>query len=134
MERVKKWRFDILQAIEHISDFMYDVQTFEEYDNDYKTQSAVERQLAIIGEAVNQLRKADTELKLTHADQIVGFRNWLVHAYDSIDNSIIWAILQDHRFKMNLLLGAISKRTRSPVATLAYFIESTANSFPEMVM
>ena len=96
MERAKKWQFDILQAIEHISEFMNEIQTFEEYSNDYKTQSAVERQLAIIGEAVNQLRKTDTELNLTHADQIVGFRNWLVHAYDSIDNSIVWAILQDH--------------------------------------
>ncbi len=100
MERVKKWRFDILRAIEHISEFMKGVQTFEEYDNDHKTQSAVERQLAIIGEAVNQLRKADTKLELTHADQIVGFRNWLVHAYDSIDNSIVWAILHDHLPKL----------------------------------
>lgn len=100
MERVKKWRFDILQAIERISEFTNDIQTFEEYDLDYKTQSAVERQLAIIGEAVNQLRKADTKIKLAYANQIVGFRNWLVHAYDSIDNSIVWAILKEHLPKL----------------------------------
>ena len=52
--KAKKYLSDILQAINLIEDFISDVPTFEEYIPDLKTQSAVERQLGIIGEAVNK--------------------------------------------------------------------------------
>lgn len=65
-----------------------------------KTQSAVERQLVIIGEALNHLRKTDSDLKIDNDHQIIAFRNRLVHAYDSIDNSIVWAILKRHIGKL----------------------------------
>ncbi|MEX2350087.1 MAG: DUF86 domain-containing protein [Flavobacteriaceae bacterium] len=69
---------------------------FTSYQNDLKTQSAVERQLAIIGEALNKLKKTEPGLEIENDKQIIGFRNRLVHAYDSIDNSIVWAILNRH--------------------------------------
>jgi uncharacterized protein with HEPN domain len=56
----------------------------------------VERQLGIIGEAVNKFRKEEPSYVLTHAKQIVDFRNWVIHAYDNIDDSIVWAILKNH--------------------------------------
>ncbi|MCC9165339.1 DUF86 domain-containing protein [Pontibacter sp. XAAS-A31] len=59
-----------------------------------KTQSAVERQLSIIGEAVNRFDKLSQHTILDNARQIVGFRNRLIHAYDSMDNTIVWAILK----------------------------------------
>jgi uncharacterized protein with HEPN domain len=40
-------------AIELIEEFIVDDKDFTLYDQDRKTQSAVERQLAIIGEALN---------------------------------------------------------------------------------
>ncbi len=63
---------------------------------DLKTQSAVERQLAIVGEALNKLKKIDTDFKIEHEKQIISFRNRLVHGYNAIDNAIIWNILQVH--------------------------------------
>ncbi len=93
MERSKKYLSDILIAIRLIEDFTAEIKNFEEYSNDLKTQSAVERQLAIIGEALNQLYKLNTGIVIENAKQIIAFRNRLVHAYDSIDNSIVWAIL-----------------------------------------
>ena len=45
---------DILQAIELIESFISDIKDFDSYVADLKTQSAVERQLGIIGEAVNK--------------------------------------------------------------------------------
>ncbi|MGS2739704.1 HepT-like ribonuclease domain-containing protein [Sinomicrobium sp. M5D2P17] len=65
-----------------------------------KTQSAVERQLVIIGEALNKLKKVEPNLEIENDKQIIGFRNRLVHAYDSIDNSIVWAILNRHLKKL----------------------------------
>lgn len=48
---------------------------------------AIERQLVIIGEALNHFQKLEPHLE--NDKQIVDFRNRLVHAYDSLDNSII---------------------------------------------
>ena len=61
-----------------------------------KTQSAVERQLGIIGEAINKFDAIHPEISLENARKIVGFRNRIIHAYDSIDNSIIWVIVKRH--------------------------------------
>jgi uncharacterized protein with HEPN domain len=83
-------------AIELIEDFTDGINDFKVYDNDRKTQSAVERQLAIIGEALNQFRKLEPTIEIQNDKQIVAFRNRLVHAYDSIDNSIVWAIMSKH--------------------------------------
>jgi len=83
-------------AIELIEEFIVDDKDFTLYDQDRKTQSAVERQLAIIGEALNQLKKLKPEIKIENDKQIISFRNRLVHAYDSLDNSMIWAIISKH--------------------------------------
>ena len=95
-EKSKKYLSDILMAIELIEEFIADDIDFTMYDKDRKTQSAVERQLAIIGEALNQFRKLEPQIKIENDTQIVNFRNRLIHAYDSLDNSIIWAIIKRH--------------------------------------
>lgn len=61
-----------------------------------KAQSAVERHLGIIGEAVNKYDILNPNDSLVNARKIVGFRNRLVHAYDAIDPSMIWAIIKQH--------------------------------------
>ena len=95
-EKSKKYLSDILMAIDLIDEFTVDTNHFDVYDGDKKTQSAVERQLVIIGEALNKLRQNEPELRIENDKQIIGFRNRLVHAYDSIDNSIVWAIIKRH--------------------------------------
>jgi uncharacterized protein with HEPN domain len=45
------------------------------------------------------VRKFDdlhTEVQLENTRKIVGFRNRLIHAYDSVDSSMIWAIIKNH--------------------------------------
>jgi uncharacterized protein with HEPN domain len=95
-EKSTKYLSDILMAIELIEEFIVDDKDFTLYDNDRKTQSAVERQLAIIGEALNQFKKLEPEIKIENDKQIISFRNRLVHAYDSLDNSMIWVIISRH--------------------------------------
>lgn len=97
MERNQKLLTDIYCAINLVTDFLSTTKNFEDYNSDLKTQSAVERQLAIIGEALNQLRKLDEHsIEINSAIQIISFRNRLVHSYDSIDNSVVWAIIKNH--------------------------------------
>ena len=95
-DKGRKYLSDILMAIELINEFTGDRKDFNEYVSDKKTQSAVERQLAIVGEALNHFRRVQPETNIENDRQIVAFRNRLIHAYDNLDHSIIWAILSRH--------------------------------------
>ncbi|MGP8215612.1 MAG: DUF86 domain-containing protein [Bacteroidia bacterium] len=95
-EKDKKYLSDILIAIDFIERFLADTHSFEQYSGDQKTKSAVERQLAIIGEAVGNFMKLNPANTLENAKQIVNFRNRIVHAYDSVDDHIVWVIIQKH--------------------------------------
>jgi uncharacterized protein with HEPN domain len=92
----RKYLSDILQSIELINQFTADIQNFNDFVSDKKTISAVERQLTIIGEAVHKFMKLASDHNITNAKNIYSLRNRLVHSYDSIDSSIIWAILKKH--------------------------------------
>jgi uncharacterized protein with HEPN domain len=92
-ERGKKYLSDILISIDLIKSFTQEIYSFEDFSSDLKTQSAVERQLSIIGEAVNKFKHECPDELLENTQQIIGFRNRIIHAYDSIDNSIVWVIL-----------------------------------------
>ena len=96
----KKYLSDILQAINMIESFTADMSEYNEYIADQKTQSAVERQLGIIGEAAVKFNKLFPESALTNSVKIAGFRNRLIHAYDSVDPSIIWAIIKIHLYPL----------------------------------
>ena len=108
-DKGKKYLSDILMAIELIEEFTTGVKDFNVYDSDKKTQSAVERQLAIIGEALNHFRRVEPEIQIENDKQIVAFRNRLVHAYDNLDNSIIWAILIRHISPLKIEVAKLLK-------------------------
>ncbi len=91
----QKYLADILLSIEHITLFLADIPHFLTYQTDLKTKRAVERELAIIGEAMTQMAKIET-IDIQNAKQIIALRNRLVHAYDSINDEMIWGIIQRH--------------------------------------
>ncbi|MBN1925054.1 MAG: DUF86 domain-containing protein [Prolixibacteraceae bacterium] len=93
-EKDLKYLSDILRSIELIEEFTSVTTSFSEYIDDLKTQSAVERQLSIIGEAVKKFCSKQSGYTLEHSEKITGFRNRLIHAYDSIDPSIVWVIIK----------------------------------------
>ncbi len=95
-DQSKKYLSDVLRAVELIEQFTNHIKSFDEYQSDLKTQSAVERQFGIIGEAINKYDMVLPEQSLKYARKIVGLRNRLIHAYDNIDPSIIWAIIKNH--------------------------------------
>lgn len=66
---------------------------FENFEKDILARRAAERLLEIIGEAINQMLKTDPNLKITNSREIIGLRNKIVHAYDSINASILWGII-----------------------------------------
>lgn len=98
---IKTWLYDILQSIEEIEGYFSDKhKRFEDYLSDTKTQRAVERNLEIIGEAVNRILKTDPDFKLENAHKIIGARNRIIHGYDKISHEVIWSIVINHLPKL----------------------------------
>jgi uncharacterized protein with HEPN domain len=70
--------------------------TLEDYRQDRLLRQAVERNFEIIGEAVGRLAKIDsaTAARIGDYQQIISFRNLLIHGYDLIDESRVWEVIQ----------------------------------------
>jgi uncharacterized protein with HEPN domain len=89
-----KYLYDVQTSIQSIKDFTIDIKSFQDFDNYKLVKRAVERELEIIGEAINRLLKMNNSIQITNARKIVNLRNWVIHSYDNVDSVIIWAILQ----------------------------------------
>jgi uncharacterized protein with HEPN domain len=83
----------VLEAIVDIGYFTSDGRTA--FLADRKTQSAVIRQLEIIGEAVKHLSGELTQVETTIPwRQIAGARDRLIHAYFSVDLDAVWSMVE----------------------------------------
>jgi len=91
--KTKKLLFDILTAINNVDNYVGEKKYFEDYDTNPMLQDAVERNLEIIGEAMNKLLGLDPEIKISNSRRIVDARNKIIHGYDEIENSQIWGII-----------------------------------------
>ena len=91
----RKYLYDIQQAIELIEGFCSG-KKFPDYQQNAMLRSAVERQLEIVGEAVSRLAQLNPALaaKLTEYRRIIAFRNILIHAYATIDDRIVWGVIE----------------------------------------
>ena len=104
-ERILKWLYDIKMAIDEIdSYFESEPQDFFKYRKNVMLKRAIERDLEIIGEAINRIitRDPSFDVKITNAKAIIGLRNQVIHAYDSISDEIIWSILINHLPKLKI--------------------------------
>jgi uncharacterized protein with HEPN domain len=89
-----KYLYDVQTSIQSIKDFTIDIKSFQDFENNKLVKRAVERELEIIGEAINRLLKMNNSIQITNARKIVNLRNWVIHSYDNVDSVIISAILQ----------------------------------------
>lgn len=92
--RINASLYDILNSIEEIESFIDGKpKVFSEYQNDIKTKRAIERNIEIIGEAVNRILKEDPNFQIENARNIIGTRNKIIHSYDNITDEMIWSIV-----------------------------------------
>ena len=105
---VPKLLFDMRNAAQRIARFTAG-KTFEDYVADELLRSAVERQFEIIGEAMTRLIKLDTATaqRITDHRKIAGFRNALIHGYDSIDDATSWGIVANKLPLLQTELGQL---------------------------
>jgi len=92
--KINSWLEDIIRSIDEIFEFLPEKKDFFEFQKDLKTKKAVERNLEIIGEAVNRIMNyKNCEIEIQNSRQIIGTRNRIAHEYDNISDEVIWTII-----------------------------------------
>ena len=86
---------DIVESVNLIRQYVHALQ-YDDYLADLKARDAVERRFAVIGEALNRLKRDAPEVHATidHTAEIAAFRNIIIHVYDQLDHAIVWKVIQ----------------------------------------
>ena len=106
--------WDAAEAARTVHGFVAD-RTEAAFMADLMLRSAVERQLEILGEALNRLRNEDPETaaRVPDLDRIVGMRNVIAHEYGDIDYAIVWAAVTRRVPTLLPVLQALLERAGS---------------------
>jgi uncharacterized protein with HEPN domain len=100
-EKQLKLLYDVKLAIDDIeSYFQTESKTYENYKKNSLLKRAIERNLEIIGEAINRILKEDPSFPIENSLRIVGLRNQIIHGYDSVSDENIWGIVTIHLPKL----------------------------------
>ena len=91
---------DIEQAIAEIYDFLPSPRIFTEFQKDLKARKAIERNIEIIGEAMNRILHIKPDFPIENSRKIVSARNRIIHGYDSVSEDILWLIVINHLPKL----------------------------------
>jgi len=86
---------DILNAARLVQEFIAGIDQ-QAFNTDLKTQSAVIRQLEIVGEAT---RRLSTDFRTAHPEipwqEMAGMRSRLIHNYDEVNLKLVWEVIQN---------------------------------------
>lgn len=104
--------WDAQQAAERIARFTTE-KSFANYEADDYLRFAVERQFEIVGEALKQLSRLDPvkAANIAQLPRIVAFRNVLIHGYASVDNRIVWGVIEASLQSLRTSLSRLLNQT-----------------------
>jgi uncharacterized protein with HEPN domain len=93
----RAYLWDAREAAVHAMEFVRG-KSFEEFQRELLLRSAVERQLEVLGEALNQLAKVAPDLAQQVPDlrRIVAFRNILIHGYAVVNHELVWRAIHEN--------------------------------------
>lgn len=95
--KLRKYLSDIHSSILEIESFLEDrPKEYATFCDDVLFRRGVERNMEIMGEAMNQALKINPNILVTAARKIVDTRNFIIHAYDSLKPDILWGIVINH--------------------------------------
>lgn len=95
--KILKYILDIQSVIQEIETIKTKANNnFTSFKSDIILQRAIERDLEIIGEAIRKIIEIDPTITITSAKNIIGLRNIISHAYDSVEPEMIWGIIQNN--------------------------------------
>jgi uncharacterized protein with HEPN domain len=100
-DEILKLLHDVREAASAIFQFVRG-KIFDDYNVDELLRSGVERKFEIIGEALNRIKIEEPLIldKIRGYRSIISFRNILAHGYDSIDDRIVWGIIEEDLGKL----------------------------------
>ncbi|MBO4624628.1 MAG: DUF86 domain-containing protein [Bacteroidales bacterium] len=91
---LKAHLFDIETAIGEVYSFFEQVpKRFDEYQKNLMLRRAIERNIGIIGEAINKLLKENPDIAITNAKAIIATRNRVIHDYAAVTDDVMWKIV-----------------------------------------
>jgi uncharacterized protein with HEPN domain len=93
---IQKYLYDIRKSFDSINEFLGDKRDFTVYKSNKLLKRGIERELEIIGEAAGRILKMDADFPIPNARKIIDLRNWVIHGYDKIDDTIIWSVVTRH--------------------------------------
>lgn len=111
---VKKYLLDISEAIGHIELFTSGLSSLTDYENNLLIKRAVERELEIVGEAMNRLLQLDDAFPISSARRIVDLRNRVIHGYDKVDDNVIWGILKRYLPVLKAEIAQLQNESNTP--------------------
>lgn len=95
--KIRKYLSDVLSSILEIESFLEDrPKQYATFCNDTLFRRGIERNIEIMGEAMNNILKLNPNIPITAARKIVDTRNFVIHAYDSLKPDILWGIVINH--------------------------------------
>ena len=88
---------DVLNATIEVESYFTDTpKLFHNFQKDMLRQRAVERNVEIMGEAINRILKVDPTFELPNAKAIINTRNRVIHGYDSVTTEFLWSLIIKH--------------------------------------
>jgi Uncharacterized conserved protein len=93
---IKIFLEDIERSVREIFEFLPEKRNFIEFQKDLKTRKAIERNIEIIGEAMNRILKIDPQFPIDESRKIVDTRNRIIHGYDSVSEDVLWLIIVNY--------------------------------------
>jgi uncharacterized protein with HEPN domain len=90
-----KFLYDILDGISKIQFHIQNINSSIEFIQNITVTDAVERRLAIVGEALWKASKIDKSISVSDQKSIIALRHIIIHEYDMIDKGTLWRIIQN---------------------------------------
>lgn len=92
--KLLKYILDIESVIEEIESIKRKTQNdFNNFSKDIILQRAIERDLEIVGEAIRKIVDINPSIQITGSKNIIGLRNIISQAYDSVEPEMLWGII-----------------------------------------
>jgi uncharacterized protein with HEPN domain len=91
--RIAMWLEDMERAVDEIALFFPEGSGPGVLAANLMLRRAVERNLEILGEAMNRILRERPDFPIEHARRIVDTRNRIAHGYDAVSEDVLWTII-----------------------------------------
>jgi uncharacterized protein with HEPN domain len=107
----KAYLWDIAGAAKSIGIFTHN-KTLADYLSDELLRAAVERKFGVIGEALSQLLRLFPQYRssITLPEQIIAFRNQIIHGYSTVRDDIVWEIVTEYLPRLETEVAVLLER------------------------